>query len=95
MPEIRQGEYPERQPRNNSDWENRVAVQDPATDQNATDKQSNAENEEHPTEREYRIITLILSTCLVIVGGIYSYFAYQQWQATSAALQTGERAWEG
>src|SRR6266853_1881684 len=36
---------------------------------------------------------VVFTGCLVVVGVTYSYFAYLQWQATSAALVTGERAW--
>ncbi len=37
--------------------------------------------------------SVVFSGLLFVVGAAYSWFAYQQWQATKTALEISERAW--
>ena len=41
----------------------------------------------------FRVYTLIFDGLLVVVGAIYSFFAYQQWQAMKKQVTIESRAW--
>jgi len=76
-----------------------------AADHISEQRTDHTNTEKHPTEYDFRKWSLVFTFCLDVIGSVYSFFSYQQWQSMRDQIniakeqirstRAGERAWVG